>query len=164
MVNFHLQIPLLFPQRQVSMTTQMVRHHGRSVHKRSTIEILIRGKTSSSAGGGGDTPQGCYSHPHRFEKYNYTTPSYCDHCSSLLWGPLKVRRFGIVVVIICFPFQCQLFLLHLLLTFNSHFLTDNSSVNSFFPFTPLLSHSLSSFCSRFFLKLRRRKECVYVHA
>ncbi|XP_047497581.1 myotubularin-related protein 13-like isoform X3 [Penaeus chinensis] len=75
--------------RQVSMTTQMVRHHGRSVHKRSTIEILIRGKTSSSAGGGGDTPQGCYSHPHRFEKYNYTTPSYCDHCSSLLWGPLK---------------------------------------------------------------------------
>ncbi|XP_069951070.1 myotubularin-related protein 13 isoform X4 [Cherax quadricarinatus] len=76
--------------RQVSMTTQMVRHHGRSVHKRSTIEILIRGKTSGSTpGGGGDTPQGCYSHPHRFEKYNYTTPSYCDHCSSLLWGPLK---------------------------------------------------------------------------
>ncbi|XP_045127188.1 myotubularin-related protein 13-like isoform X9 [Portunus trituberculatus] len=77
--------------RQVSMTTQMVRHHGRSVHKRSTIEILIRGKTSGSGGGGGggDTPQGCYSHPHRFEKYNYTTPSYCDHCTSLLWGPLK---------------------------------------------------------------------------
>ncbi|XP_066963738.1 myotubularin-related protein 13 [Macrobrachium rosenbergii] len=76
--------------RQVSMTTQMVRHHGRSVHKRGTIEILIGGKTSgTSAGGGGDTPQGCYSHPHRFEKYNYTTPSYCDHCSSLLWGPLK---------------------------------------------------------------------------
>lgn len=83
---------LFFLQRQVSMTTQMVRHHGRSVHKRSTIEILIRGKTSGSGGGGGgDTPQGCYSHPHRFEKYNYTTPSYCDHCTSLLWGPLKVK-------------------------------------------------------------------------
>ncbi|XP_076069162.1 SET domain binding factor isoform X2 [Oratosquilla oratoria] len=71
--------------RQVSMTTQMVRLHGRSVHKRSTLEILVRGKTS---GGGSETPQG-YSHPHRFEKYNYTTPSYCDHCSSVLWGPLK---------------------------------------------------------------------------
>lgn len=84
-------------QRQVSMTTALVRHHGRSVHKRSTIEILVRGKTSGGSGGaggpggGGDTPQGCYSHPHRFEKYNNTTPSYCDHCTCLLWGPLKVR-------------------------------------------------------------------------
>lgn len=82
------------------MTTQMVRHHGRSVHKRSTIEILIRGKTSGSGGGGGgDTPQGCYSHPHRFEKYNYTTPSYCDHCTSLLWGPLKVKMCTNVLVL-----------------------------------------------------------------
>lgn len=87
----------IFPlQRQVSMTTALVRHHGRSVHKRSTIEILVRGKASGGSGGaggpggGGDTPQGCYSHPHRFEKYNNTTPSYCDHCTCLLWGPLKV--------------------------------------------------------------------------
>ncbi|KAK3881739.1 hypothetical protein Pcinc_013822 [Petrolisthes cinctipes] len=81
--------------RQVSMTTALVRHHGRSIHKRSTIEILVRGKASGGSGGaggpggGGDTPQGCYSHPHRFEKYNNTTPSYCDHCTCLLWGPLK---------------------------------------------------------------------------
>lgn len=33
-----------------------------------------------------------YSHPHRFEKYNYTTiPTYCDFCSNVLWGPVKVK-------------------------------------------------------------------------
>ncbi|RXG70948.1 Myotubularin-related protein 5 [Armadillidium vulgare] len=75
--------------RQVSMTTQMVRHHGRTLYKRSTLEMLIRAKAAGNSGQGGDTPPSIYSHPHRFEKYNYTTPSYCDHCSSVLWGPLK---------------------------------------------------------------------------
>ena len=83
------------------MTTQMVRHHGKTLYKRSTLDLLIQakavGNSSSSGGGGADTPQGCsYSHPHRFEKYNYTTPSYCDHCSSVLWGPIKVRTEGII--------------------------------------------------------------------
>lgn len=35
-----------------------------------------------------------YSHPHRFERYNYTTLTYCDHCSSVLWGPVKVGHFS----------------------------------------------------------------------
>ena len=77
-------------QRQVSMTTQMVRQHGRTIYKRNTLELLIRAKALGTAAAS-EAPQGCYSHPHRFEKYNYTTPSYCDHCSSVLWGPLKVR-------------------------------------------------------------------------
>ena len=41
------------------------RHYGRSVHKRSTIELLLRGKMGGGAGereaGGG----GAYTHPHR---------------------------------------------------------------------------------------------------
>lgn len=32
-----------------------------------------------------------YSHPHRFERYNFTTPTYCDFCTNVLWGPVKVR-------------------------------------------------------------------------
>ena len=28
-----------------------------------------------------------YSHSHKFEKHNYTTPTSCDVCHSLLWGP-----------------------------------------------------------------------------
>ncbi|GBL87002.1 Myotubularin-related protein 13 [Araneus ventricosus] len=70
--------------RQSSFTTQMVRSHGRSIHKRSTIEILVRGKMVGEA-----TQPQVYSHPHRFEKYNYTTPTYCDYCSHVLWGLVK---------------------------------------------------------------------------
>lgn len=30
-----------------------------------------------------------FSQPHRFEKYTYTTPAYCDYCGQVLWGLLK---------------------------------------------------------------------------
>lgn len=66
----------------------MVRSHGRSIHKRSTIEILVRGKMVGEA-----TQPQVYSHPHRFEKYNYTTPTYCDYCSHVLWGLVKTGKF-----------------------------------------------------------------------
>lgn len=29
------------------------------------------------------------SHPHRFEKHVYTTPSNCLLCGNLLWGPVR---------------------------------------------------------------------------
>ena len=91
-------------QRQVSVATQMVREHGRSAHKRSTLELLVRAKTLTAASNAlpqpstvalvSDVPApGYHHHPHRFEKYNYPTPAYCDHCSSVLWGPIKVRDF-----------------------------------------------------------------------
>ena len=40
-------------------------------------------------GGGGDGGGGSYTHPHRFEKYNYTAPAYCDLCNSVLWGIVR---------------------------------------------------------------------------
>ncbi|XP_048526749.1 myotubularin-related protein 13 isoform X3 [Dendroctonus ponderosae] len=70
--------------RHASFSTALVRSHGRLVHKRSTLEILMRGKMVGAA-----EASLVYSHPHRFEKYNYTTPTHCDSCSNLLWGPVK---------------------------------------------------------------------------
>ncbi|XP_065158308.1 myotubularin-related protein 13 isoform X2 [Atheta coriaria] len=70
--------------RHASFSTALVRSHGRLVHKRSTLEILMRGKMVGAA----EATLG-YSHPHRFEKYNYTTPTQCDLCANVLWGPVK---------------------------------------------------------------------------
>ena len=69
--------------RQVSFNTQIVRSHGRSIHKRSTIELLVKGKMI------GEAAAKMFSQPHRFEKYTYTTPAYCDYCSHVLWGLVK---------------------------------------------------------------------------
>ncbi|KAJ8313207.1 hypothetical protein KUTeg_009240 [Tegillarca granosa] len=68
--------------RNSSFNTQIVRSHGRSIHKRSTLEILVKGKMLGEAAK-------MFSQPHRFEKYTYTTPAYCDYCSQVLWGLLK---------------------------------------------------------------------------
>ncbi|XP_049836392.1 myotubularin-related protein 13 isoform X2 [Schistocerca gregaria] len=70
--------------RHASFSTQLVRYHGRLLHKRSTLEILMRGKMV-----GASEAAHVYSHPHRFERYNYTTPTYCDMCTNVLWGPVK---------------------------------------------------------------------------
>ncbi|XP_041365406.1 myotubularin-related protein 13-like [Gigantopelta aegis] len=68
--------------RQVSFNTQLVRSHGRTIHKRSTLEILVKGKLLGEAAR-------AFSQPHRFEKQAYTTPVYCDYCTQLLWGLSK---------------------------------------------------------------------------
>jgi hypothetical protein len=69
------------------------REFGRTMHKRSTIELLLRGKAGGGAVGtpGGDAGAGGGHPPHRFEKFNYTnpTPTYCDVCNSLLWGLVR---------------------------------------------------------------------------
>ena len=72
-------------QRNTSFNTQNVRSHGRSIHKRSTLEILVKGKMLGEAAK-------MFSQPHRFEKYTYTTPVYCDYCSQVLWGLLKTGK------------------------------------------------------------------------
>ncbi|BES90651.1 Myotubularin protein [Nesidiocoris tenuis] len=71
--------------RHASLSTALVRSHGRLLHKRSTLEIIMKGKMVDTQ----PTVAPIYSHPHRFEKYNFTTPTYCDFCSSVLWGPVK---------------------------------------------------------------------------
>ncbi|XP_043190119.1 myotubularin-related protein 13-like isoform X3 [Amphibalanus amphitrite] len=80
--------------RQASFNTQMIRHHGRYFHKRSTIDLILRGKMAGGSAAGAGAAAGVdsaqvYSAPHRFEKCNYTTPTYCDYCNHVLWGLVK---------------------------------------------------------------------------
>ena len=66
-------------QRQVSPSNQQMVMQGRTLHKRSTLEFIMRGRIL------GDAAQ-MFSQPHHFEKFTYTTPAYCDYCSHVLWG------------------------------------------------------------------------------
>ncbi|VEN53895.1 unnamed protein product [Callosobruchus maculatus] len=85
-----LELPLTDSlTRHASFSTALVRSHGRLVHKRSTLEILMRGKMAGAAAAAAESSTLVYSHPHRFDRYNYTTPTYCDLCANLLWGPVK---------------------------------------------------------------------------
>lgn len=56
--------------------------HGRSTHKRSTIELLVRSKMLGEAAK-------AFSQAHHFVQFNYTTPANCDYCSHILWGLIK---------------------------------------------------------------------------
>lgn len=69
--------------RHSSFSSAIVRSHGRLLHKRSTLEILMRGRLA-----GGLHQQETFAHPHRFEKHSYTTPTHCNHCDGVLWGPM----------------------------------------------------------------------------
>lgn len=68
--------------RETSFNMQLVRSHGRSIHKRSTLEILVKGKMLGEAARS-------FAQPHRFEELNYKTAVQCDYCSELLWGVVK---------------------------------------------------------------------------
>jgi myotubularin-related protein 5/13 len=65
-------------QRQAALSAAGTQ--GRTLqHKRSTLEFILRGRML------GDASQ-MFSQAHRFEKWTYTTPAYCDFCSHVLWG------------------------------------------------------------------------------
>lgn len=69
--------------RKSSLSSILLQSHGKLAHKRSTLEILMKGRLSGY--------QDKFFHPHRFEKHPYTTPTNCNHCTKLLWGPVGYR-------------------------------------------------------------------------
>ena len=84
------------------------RHHGRVTHKQCTIEVILKSKmggnyphSASSVAVEVDPASGTvYSHAHKFEKNNFTTPTSCDVCHSLLWGPRTGLRYVDLIPII----------------------------------------------------------------
>merc|ERR1719273_2368954 len=76
----------------VIMRTPSVRTKADSLiaHRSGTLEILLRGKMgckNANEGSADNQQNSGYVNYHKFEKYNFTTPSTCDFCSGLLWGP-----------------------------------------------------------------------------
>ncbi|XP_077995141.1 myotubularin-related protein 13-like isoform X2 [Glandiceps talaboti] len=74
-----LESPLELQNRRASLASELIKQHGTSIHKKSTIEILTKGKEGSKM----------QSQPHHFEPQSYVTPTYCDYCQHLLWGLVK---------------------------------------------------------------------------
>ncbi|CAJ1051418.1 protein kinase C delta type-like [Xyrichtys novacula] len=62
-----------------------------AIHKKC-IEIII-GRCTGTAANSRDTvfqkERFKIDMPHRFKYYNYKSPTFCDHCGSLLWGLMK---------------------------------------------------------------------------
>ncbi|XP_011302109.1 myotubularin-related protein 13 isoform X1 [Fopius arisanus] len=75
--------------RNGSFSTALVRYHGRLIHKRSTLELILRGKMAGGGSGNNNNEASVYAHPHRFERLDTATPTHCDACSGVLWGPVK---------------------------------------------------------------------------
>ncbi|OXA58822.1 Myotubularin-related protein 13 [Folsomia candida] len=72
--------------REPSITTQQVRALGRSLHKKSTMDILVRGKLVRSS-----DISNVYNSPHRFEKHTFTTLANCDTCGAILLAKTGLR-------------------------------------------------------------------------
>ena len=78
---------------KVTTPSMYARRYGMDMHKRSTNEFLLRHKMGLTSGVGGVNSNGqdggggagAYSIPHRFEKFNNTTPTHCEICSNLLF-------------------------------------------------------------------------------
>jgi myotubularin-related protein 5/13 len=68
--------------REPSITTLQVRALGRSLHKKSTMDILVRGKLVRSS----DISNIYNNSAHRFEKHTFTTITNCDTCGTILLG------------------------------------------------------------------------------
>lgn len=74
---------------QISATGEWARWLSRAWHKKSTIELLLRGRLASRSSGGQRASQTDNGEQHNFQKYNFTTPEHCHVCNRVLWGIMK---------------------------------------------------------------------------
>lgn len=91
--NLEVPPPLMPRHRSVitpleATPTTASKHYGRTMHKRSTMELILKSigaNTSATAA----TEAKSQAQTHRLEKHNFSTPTYCEVCNSLLWGPVR---------------------------------------------------------------------------
>ncbi|XP_063366125.1 myotubularin-related protein 13 [Cydia amplana] len=67
-------------QRNSSLSSSVVRRCTLLLHKRGTLELLVRGRLARAPAA---APQ------HRWGAAAHAAPQRCDHCDHLLWGPVK---------------------------------------------------------------------------
>ncbi|XP_022088215.1 myotubularin-related protein 13-like isoform X3 [Acanthaster planci] len=74
-----------FPSRarRKSLSMKEAQQQSMSAHKKTTIDILVKGKNITEP-----QPRG-FAFQHRFEAHSYMTPTDCDLCSNLLFGAVK---------------------------------------------------------------------------
>ncbi|KAJ8023558.1 Myotubularin-related protein 13 [Holothuria leucospilota] len=70
-------------RRKVSSDLEEARAQGMSAHKKTTIDILIKGKNT------GDIQPKGFTYQHRFEPHNFIKPQNCDYCQQMLYGVVK---------------------------------------------------------------------------
>ncbi|XP_071831565.1 myotubularin-related protein 5-like isoform X3 [Apostichopus japonicus] len=70
-------------RRNISSDLEEARAQGMSAHKKTTIDILIKGKNT------GDIQPKGFTYQHRFEPHNFINPQNCDYCQQLLYGVVK---------------------------------------------------------------------------
>jgi myotubularin-related protein 5/13 len=68
---------------RISFGISTSRSHRQMSHKRSTVDLLVKGKLL------GQATKALGGQAHHFERYTYTTPATCDYCSHVLWGLIK---------------------------------------------------------------------------
>ncbi|CAH2055654.1 unnamed protein product, partial [Iphiclides podalirius] len=75
-------------QRNASMCSGVVRRATAAAHRRSTLEVLVRGL--AAAPHAPHAAHAAHAAPaHRWAPAAAAAPARCDHCADLLWGPLE---------------------------------------------------------------------------
>ncbi|XP_041471709.1 myotubularin-related protein 13-like isoform X7 [Lytechinus variegatus] len=79
----HLEARFVTRRKRTSQATEEARVQSMTAHKKTTIDILVRGKNIAEP-----TPKG-FNFPHHFEPCSYMTPTSCDFCNQMLFGVVK---------------------------------------------------------------------------
>ncbi|XP_030845360.1 myotubularin-related protein 13 isoform X1 [Strongylocentrotus purpuratus] len=79
----HMEARFVTRRKRTSQATEEARVQSMTAHKKTTIDILVRGKNI------GEPPTKGFNFPHHFEPCSYMTPTSCDFCNQMLFGVVK---------------------------------------------------------------------------
>ncbi|XP_071510955.1 LOW QUALITY PROTEIN: myotubularin-related protein 13-like [Diadema antillarum] len=79
----HLETRFVTRRKRTSQAMEEARVQSMTAHKKTTIDILVRGKHI------GEPQTKGFNFPHHFEPCSYVTPTSCDYCNQMLFGVVK---------------------------------------------------------------------------